>query len=344
MMYLSKVAELALYTAIPIGDRYDRFGENFFRLGGQNMTLADAITTFLSSMKGVKSPATTKWYQDRLKLLEKFIGPKTPIKNITVHHLRNWRASLSDRKTRYENHPTRSAESGGLSRDTLHGYVRSTRRFFAWLVEENLLSNNPAKRFEFPPTQKRPKAGISDRDRKLMLEISKEIPRDYAILMFAGDTGCRAAGIAGLQFKDLDIDRGRATVFEKGNGGNGKGRIVYFLSETKVALHAWLSVRPEGGEFVFTSSRKDGGGLTVSGVYELFKRVAIESKTRGKWSPHQWRHWRARKWAERGMNLGIIAQLMGHTDIKVTSEYYGVFADADLQNAHERYSHGDSLQ
>jgi len=83
------------------------------------MNLAEAITAFLSSMKGVKSPATSKWYLDRLKSLEKFVGPKTPIKNITVYQLRNWRASLSDRKNRYESHPTRSAETGGLSRDPL---------------------------------------------------------------------------------------------------------------------------------------------------------------------------------------------------------------------------------
>lgn len=35
MMYLSKVAELVLYTAIPIGDRYDRFGEIFFAWEGK---------------------------------------------------------------------------------------------------------------------------------------------------------------------------------------------------------------------------------------------------------------------------------------------------------------------
>jgi len=305
------------------------------------MKLADAITAFLSSMKGVKSPATTKWYQDRLTSLEKFIGASTPINNITVHHLRNWRASLSDRKFRYENHPTRSAETGGLSRDTLHGYVRSTRRFFTWLVEENLLSANPSKRFEFPPTQKRPKAGISDQDRNLMLEGAKENLRDYALLLFVADTGCRAAGVSGLTFKNLEINRGRATVFEKGRGGNAKGRKVFFLSETTAALQKWLSVRPQGGDFVFTSVR--GGGLTVTGVYQIFKRIASESNVREKWSPHQWRHWRARKWAERGMNLAIVAQLLGHTDVKVTSEYYGTFADADLQNSHKRYSIGDYL-
>jgi integrase len=43
------------------------------------------------------------------------------------------------------------------------------------------------------------------------------------------------------------------------------------------------------------------------------------------------------------MNLGVIAQLLGHTDVKVTLDYYGTFADADLQKAHMKYSIGDEL-
>jgi integrase len=33
-----------------------------------------------------------------------------------------------------------------------------------------------------------------------------------------------------------------------------------------------------------------------------------------------------------------IAQELGHTDVKVTSEYYGTFADSDLQKAHQKYT------
>ena len=305
------------------------------------MKLVDAVTAFMSSMKGIKSLATIRWYSRRLGSLEEFLGANTSIEDITINNLRLWRAKLSDQENRYENHPYRPAKPGGLTSETLHGYVRAARRFFAWLVEENILTNNPAKRFELPPIPKRPKAGISDRDREAMLEYAQKNPRDYAMLMFAADTGCREAGIAGLRLKDLNIDRGRAIVFEKGRGGNGKGRTVYFLNDTAIALRKWMHVRPKDCDFVFSSKRS--GGLTVTGVYQVFKRIAIATRVRGKWSPHQWRHWRARKWAERGMNLGIVAQLLGHTDVKVTSEYYGTFADADLQKAHQKYSLGDIL-
>lgn len=172
-----------------------------------------------------------------------------------------------------------------------------------------------------------------------MMEYAKDNIRDYAMLKFAADTGCRASGIAGLRWSDLDIERGRAIVYEKGRGGYGKGRTVYFLAETASALRQLRDQTEEKDGFVF--KRKKGNtskGLTPSGVYRVFFRIAKQSGTRGKYSPHQWRHWRARKWAERGMNLGVIAQLLGHTDVKVTSEYYGTFADADLQKAHQKYS------
>lgn len=302
------------------------------------MKLIEANAIFLASMKGVKSASTVKWYRQRLNSLSDFLGEETAIEGITVHQLRKWRGTISDRSTKYTGHPTRAEETGGLSRITLHGYVRSVRRFFTWLVEEGLLTQNPASRFELPQLERRPKSGISDRDQSLMLELAKtQSLRDYAILMFVADTGCRAAGIAGLQIKDLDITRRRATVYEKGRGGNGKGRTVYFLPDTASALREWLSHRiRDSHDYVFSSAH--GGGLTSTGVYLIFKRIANEAGIKGKWSPHQWRHWRARKWAQGGMSLGIVSQLLGHTDVKVTSEYYGSFADADLQQAHLKYT------
>lgn len=308
------------------------------------MKLIEVISIFLASMKGVKSASTVKWYKQRLNTLASFLGEETAIESITVHQLRMWRGTISDRSTRYTGHPTRAEEAGGLSRITLHGYVRSVRRFFTWLVEEGILKNNPSSRFELPQVERRPKTGISDRDQTIMLEFAKRLSlRDYAILMFVSDTGCRAAGIAGLQLKDLDITRRRATVYEKGRGGNGKGRTVYFLPDTASVLREWLSQRIKDNHgFVFSSAH--GGGLTSTGVYLIFKRIAKEAGVKGKWSPHQWRHWRARKWAQGGMNLGIVAQLLGHTDVKVTSEYYGSFADADLQQAHLKYTLTGKIQ
>lgn len=308
------------------------------------MNLSVAVFTFVASMKGVKSKATIRWYEHRLSSLKNFIGGDTSIEEINIHNLRNWRANLSDRQQRYEKHPNRNSLPGGLSRDTLHGYVRAARRFFGWLTEEELLKKNPAKRLEYPSTAKRPKSGVSDRDRAVMIEYAKRNIRDYAILLFAADTGCRASGIAGLRWSDLDIDRGRAIVYEKGRGGNNKGRSVYFLAETAMALRQLRSTMKKNDVYVFQSEKKEGiGGLTISGIYRIFARIAQRSGVRGKCSPHQWRHWRARKWAERGMNLGVIAQLLGHTDVKVTSDYYGTFADADLQKAHQKYSIGDTL-
>lgn len=302
------------------------------------MKLIEANAIFLASMKGVKSASTVKWYRQRLNTLINFLGENTAIEDITVHQLRSWRGSISDRSTKYSEHPTRSEENGGLSRITLHGYVRSVRRFFTWLVEEGLLKQNPSLRFELPQVERRPKSGISDRDQAVMLDLArKHNLRDYAILMFVADTGCRAAGVAGLQIKDLDILHRRAIVHEKGRGGNGKGRTVYFLPDTASVLREWLSQRiKDNHDYVFSSAH--GGGLTSAGVYLIFKRIALEAGVKGKWSPHQWRHWRARKWAQGGMSLGIVAQLLGHTDVKVTSEYYGSFADADLQQAHLKYT------
>ena len=76
------------------------------------MKLVDAISAFQYSMKGIKSPATSRWYKRRLKSLEEFLGSGTAIENITVNNLRLWRASLLDQENRYENHPYRPVQPG----------------------------------------------------------------------------------------------------------------------------------------------------------------------------------------------------------------------------------------
>ncbi len=44
------------------------------------MTLAEAITIFLSSMKGIKAPATIKVVSGQVEITQKFFGSKNPDK------------------------------------------------------------------------------------------------------------------------------------------------------------------------------------------------------------------------------------------------------------------------
>ncbi len=150
--------------------------------------------------------------------------------------------------------------------------------------------------------------------------------------------GCIGQGVAGLEIGDVNIQAGRAMVFEKGLGGNHKSRTVFFSDdETKDAIIAWLEVRPKSlTNYVFLGDHQ--GPLTPSGIYQIFRRTAEKAGVQKNWNPHQWRHAFSRTFLRNGGDIGVLSQLLGHSDIKVTIDHYGWLLDEDLQAAYNKHA------
>ena len=300
------------------------------------MKMKKAYKFFLLSMKGIKAAKTVHWYRGQLRPLIAFLSTGVKVEQVSLNDLRRWRVALVSRTVRYENHVFRDPQPGGLSVWTIHGHVRACCRFFAWLVREGMLEKSPAERLELPPLPRTTRKGIRDRDRNGILAAVRQKPRDYALLRFVAATGCRVAGVVGLHVGDLEIKRGQATVREKGLGGNGKSRQVFFDVATGQALAEWLEVRPDlGSDRVFVGKR---GPLTSSGVTQIFKRAAAAAGVKAGWNPHNWRHAFARNFLRNGDDIGVLSQLLGHSGIDVTLRHYGGLDVNDLQAAHQHYS------
>lgn len=283
------------------------------------MNLIDAITEFdLSMAGGVKSEASRKLYAYTTRQLQAHFGGETALEAISLSGLRRWRAGLDQ----------------SLSVYTLHRHIRQCRRFFKWCVEEELLEQSPATRLDLPKLPKgEPPKAISEIDMERVIEAGRQsAPRDYAIVRFLAETGCRVAGLVGLRFGDLDLDRCRALVTEKGH----KTRTVAFGEETVAALRAWLVERPRDkwGDVVFTGRQ---GPLTTSGVYRVLEKLARQSGVEGRFNPHSFRHALARRLLENGADMGTVSQLLGHSDIETTHRFYARWTEAELVRRHRTY-------
>lgn len=291
------------------------------------MQTSQALDSFLLSYRGSKSPQTITWYERRLSALAAFLGD-VDITTISVQQLREWRVALCARDVRYGEHPSgRSPEPGGLSAYTLHGYVRAARHWFKWLVAEGVITANPAERLELPKLPRGQVKGISQVDLKAILEAAADSPRDLALAWFLYSTAARVGGVVNLRFADLDLEHGRARVREKGL----KSRSVPLVPEAIKAMRAWLDVRPDvDNDYVFVGER---GPLKPSGVYQVMKRLAKRAGVTKGWNPHNWRHRRARDLLKAKVPLGIVSQVLGHSDVGVTSNIYGQLSEDDLIEA-----------
>jgi site-specific recombinase XerD len=288
------------------------------------MRLSEAVDALCIATRAEgRSPRTVQAYREKLGHLVRFLGDP-PIEAVTVDDLRHFLAAQHER---------------GLSPFTVRTRTRAIKRLFNFLVAEGAIVDNPAERVKVPQPKHGEPKGIQWADFLALLETTEAGSvldlRDRALILFLFDTGCRVGGLVGLQVGDLDLERRRAVVTEKG----GKTRLVFYQEETAQALAAWLEVRPQDrGPWLFVSFKGKHERLTISGVYHALKGRGKLAGCTGPVNPHAFRHGFARAYLLSGGDLGTLADILGHSTVEVTKSYYGIFTAEELQRKHDQHS------
>lgn len=273
-----------------------------------------------------RSPHTVAWYRQYIERLISFFG-NASLDAVTVDDLRAFLASLRSAKKR-------NAKDETLSPATVADFVRAIKIFYNWLERnEHVTPNgNIARRLKMPRLPKSQPKSISDDDLRKIISVARTSPREFAIVLFLTDTGCRLGGLADLRLSNLYLEHGQAVVTEKGSNT----RTVFFGVETASALRAWLDVRKSETDFVFVSD--DGKRLTRWGFRAIFDRLKKRAGVKGRANPHSFRHRFARSYINQGGDLGILSDLMGHADVLVTKQAYAIFQVQELQRKHDQFS------
>ena len=87
-----------------------------------------------------------------------------------------------------------------------------------------------------------------------------------------------------------------------------------------------------------------GRPLGRGGVYSMLRHMAEHAKVTDRFNPHSFRHAFARDTLRAGLDLSRVSQLMGHSSVRVTSDYYARWADCELKEDHNRCSPGRNLK
>lgn len=302
------------------------------------MFLKEALHEFDLAMMGEDTDPTRDWYQRSLKSLVQFLG-NVKVDTITTSDLRRWRASLLNQESRWSDHPTRPETKGKLSLNTVASRITALRGFFSWLVDEGVLDSNPAARIKPPGLATVTPKAADPEDILAMIEVADT--RDEALIRFLADTGCRVGGLCRLTVKELDLAQGQATVYEKYRGGV-KDRKVYLSDETVAALRDWLAIRPqEYDDRVFIGRQ---GPLSPTGVYQALERLAKRAGIQGRYNPHAFRHCWAREALKSGADLATVSQILGHSSIRVTHQFYARWSKDELGERHNRFSWLNSVE
>lgn len=293
------------------------------------MNITEAIEEFDLSLRGEVAARTRKTYLQRLGYLARYFDQQQ-VAEISSGDLRRWRVELLERGERYQSHTYRPNEQGGLSRQTVKGLIKAAKRLFKFLHAEGIIKTNPATTLRnVKPAPQEPKA-LSQEDLQKLIATSKDNPRNHAIVLFLADTGCRVGGLVGLKVQDVDMERRRALVTEKG-----RVRLIMWGEPTNEALRAWISERGGAAGPLWLSER--GGGLTVYGIYRMLKRLGEQAGV-ARCNPHAFRHGLAVGLLNEGANLALVSEIMGHQQMTTTRDFYARWDVEAVARQKESYS------
>lgn len=158
--------------------------------------------------------------------------------------------------------------------------------------------------------------------------------RDRALLECLYATGMRVSEVTTLMNANVYLDNN----FIKCRGKGDKERLVPLGSLAVKACREYLSrVRGKikaATEYFFLG--RSGKGLTRQYVWKMIKKYAMCAGVTKTIKPHTFRHSFATHLLERGADLRVVQELLGHSDISTTQIYTHV-SGSRLKSVHAKY-------
>ncbi|MFZ1768031.1 MAG: tyrosine-type recombinase/integrase [Caldilinea sp.] len=289
--------------------------------------ISDAFELFLLDCESRGfTPDTVRFYRDRFRLIQRWCTENgiDTLDKLTPLVIRQYLAVLQRR---------------GLSSHYVHSHARALRTFCNFLVREELLDVSPFAKVKMPRLEKKVLAALTSEEVKVILRAC-EYERDTALVLFLLDSGVRASELCALNVGDVDV-AGTVTV-RLGKGQ--KGRLTYIGARTRKQLLRYFTLerggKPDADEPLFTAQRM-GKPLTPNALFQLTKRLKKASGVKG-CAPHAFRRTMAIHSLRNGMNIYLLARMLGHTDIHVLKQYLDIVQN-DVQTAAKRSGVVDNL-
>lgn len=206
--------------------------------------------------------------------------------------------------------------------------LSTLRTFYKYLVRGGKIQKNPFSSIKNP---KQPKKILEILDEQEVKKFLDSIPsssylelRDKAMFELLYACGIRVSEIVDLKLSDIDFDEGLIRFIGKGN----KERITPIGDTAKDCLEKYIRAarynleRERKSENVFLN--RNGQKLTRQGFWKILKKYAGKVNLNKNLYPHLFRHSYATHMLERGADLRIVQELLGHSSISTTEIYTNI--------------------
>ena len=277
-----------------------------------NQTVAEIFERFVASQtaKGV-SDKTIRNYHSHLHSLQKHLDFSAPLATLTKEDLDNMVISM---------------RQSGLAHNSISSYLRVFRTFLNWARKAGYTELEMAN-YKDKETVKE-----TYTDAELMLLLQKPARscdfceyRNWVIVNFLVNCGCRAGTIRNIQNRDVDFER-KQVIFR--HTKTGKIQTIPLCSMLVSILSDYVAMRGgEPSDYLFCSVY---GTMLSENALKL--AIADYNHKRGvlKTSIHMFRHTFARKYLmDCGGDAFTLQHLLGQSTLQMTKHYCAIF-DSDI--------------
>jgi len=233
-----------------------------------------------------------------------------------------------------------SEKDRGLSANSISREVACLKSFFKFLVRENKIKDNITSVIESPKLWKKlPSALDLSEVEKLLKAPNIREPmgvRDKAMLELIYATGMRVSELINLKMDDLNMGVGFIKCLGKGQ----KERVVPFGSKAREWLVRYLDkarasfLKKKVSNFLFLT--RLSRPMSRQMFWKIIKKYAVEARIKKDIMPHSLRHSFATHILERGADLRVVQELLGHSDISTTQIYTHINKER-LKSIHHKF-------
>ena len=236
--------------------------------------------------------------------------------------------------------------ASGVSKRSCKRRLSSLRHFYKFMQSKGYVKDNPFILITSPKTDKKlPHVLYKEQIQELFKENRKRTDefayRDQAILSTLYFTGIRASELCNITLQDVSLKQRTIRIIGKGN----KERIVPFSEECRQDIEKYLKYsrndllakNKEMPNNLFLS--KSGEPLSVRTLEHILDGIELKTGTFIDLHPHILRHSFATHLLEKGADLRIIQELLGHASLNATQVYTHVTEEAMAEaysSAHPR--------
>lgn len=256
---------------------------------------------------------------------------------LTEEHIRKYRVSLSQTFNKATKEP--------IKRSTQNYYLIALRNLLNYFTNRDILSLSSEKIKLIKEKERSVKFLSIDQVKRLLLTPNTKTIiglRDKAILESFFSAGLRIAELVALN-REQFIDIKNKKDLELGIiGKGGHPRTVYFSEGALFWVKEYLEIRKDKEKALFINykgpKKQAGERLSPRAIENLVKKYALLSGSPITTTPHVLRHSFATDLLNKGVDIRIVQEFLGHQNIATTQIYTHV-TRPQLREIHRKF-HG----